>query len=130
VERYFVACDVGRQLNPLIVEGQIVGGVAQGLGGAFLEELTYDEDGQLTTGTFADYMMPNVYDVPTVGTLVLEIARAPGNMLGVKGVGEVGPSGVAATIGNAIANALAATGGLNRLPFTPERVLQATGAEP
>jgi CO/xanthine dehydrogenase Mo-binding subunit len=127
VEKYFVACDVGRQLNPLIVEGQIIGGVAQGLGGTFLEELTYDEDGQLTTGTFADYMMPNVYNMPPVRTLVLEEAKAPGNVLGVKGVGEVGPSGVAAAVGNAIADALNASAGLNSLPFTPQRVLQAAG---
>jgi aerobic carbon-monoxide dehydrogenase large subunit len=127
VEKYFVACDVGRQLNPLIVEGQIVGGVVQGLGGTFLEELTYENDGQLTTGTFADYMMPNVYDVPPIRTLVLEENKAPGNVLGVKGVGEVGPSGVAAAIGNAIADALRTTEALNQLPFTPERVLRAAG---
>lgn len=127
VERYFVACDVGRQLNPMIVEGQIVGGVAQGLGGTFLEELTYSDDAQLTTGTFADYMLPNVYDIPPIRTLVLEEVRAPGNVLGVKGVGEVGPSGVGAAVGNAIADALGTVHGLNRLPFSPERVLQSTG---
>ncbi|MEZ5805145.1 MAG: hypothetical protein R3E51_17200 [Rhizobiaceae bacterium] len=81
----------------------------------------------LTTGTFADYLMPNVYNMPPVRTLVLEEAKAPGNVLGVKGVGEVGPSGVAAAVGNAIADALGASSGLNRLPLTPERVLQATG---
>ncbi|MDQ6432549.1 xanthine dehydrogenase family protein molybdopterin-binding subunit [Mesorhizobium sp. LHD-90] len=127
VERYFVACDVGRQLNPLIVEGQIVGGVVQGLGGAFLEELAYNEDGQLTTGTFADYLMPNVYDAPPITALVFEESPAPTNVLGVKGVGEVGPSGVGATIGNAIANALGAVSGLNKLPLTPERVLHSIG---
>ncbi len=127
VERYFVACDVGRQLNPLIVEGQIVGGVVQGLGGTFLEELAYNEDGQLTTGTFADYLMPNVYDVPPITALVFEESPALTNVLGVKGVGEVGPSGVGATIGNAIANALATDTGLNKLPLTPERILQSTG---
>ncbi|GGA56329.1 dehydrogenase [Nitratireductor aestuarii] len=125
VEKYFVACDVGRQLNPLIVEGQLIGGVAQGLGGTFLEELTYSEDGQLTTGTFADYMMPNVYNMPPVSTLVLEDVKPEGNVLGVKGVGEIGPSGVAAAIGNAIADALKSNTGLNILPFTPERVLSA-----
>jgi carbon-monoxide dehydrogenase large subunit len=124
VERYFVACDVGRQINPLIVEGQIVGGVVQGLGGTFLEELTYNEEGQLTTGTFADYLIPNVYDVPPITSLVFEDSPALTNVLGVKGVGEVGPSGVAATIGNAIADALRTDRGLNKLPFTPERVLQ------
>lgn len=127
VERYLVACDVGRQLNPLIVEGQIVGGVVQGLGGTFLEELAYNEDGQLTTGTFADYLMPNVYDVPPITSLVFEESPALTNVLGVKGVGEVGPSGVGAAIGNAIANALATDTGLDSLPFTPERVLQSIG---
>jgi len=128
VENYFVACDIGRQLNPLIVEGQLVGGVAQGIGGTFLEELTYSDDGQLTTGTFADYLIPNVYNMPPVGTLVLEETKAPGNVLGVKGVGEIGPSGVPAAIGNAIADALKATAGLNVLPLTPERVLAAVSA--
>jgi carbon-monoxide dehydrogenase large subunit/6-hydroxypseudooxynicotine dehydrogenase subunit gamma len=123
IERYLVACDVGRVLNPIIVEGQIVGGVVQGIGGTFLEELSYDSDGQLTTGTFADYLLPSVYDAPPIETLVIEEARAPGNALGVKGVGEVGPSGVGAAVGNAIAAALQTQTGLNRLPLTPERVL-------
>ena len=129
VERYMVACDVGRQLNPLIVEGQIIGGVAQGLGGTFLEELSYNEEGQLTTGTFADYLMPNVYDMPPVTSLVFEESPATTNILGVKGVGEVGPSGVAAAVGNAIANALSATSGINTLPLTPQRVIEAIGFE-
>ncbi|WP_416798861.1 xanthine dehydrogenase family protein molybdopterin-binding subunit [Ciceribacter azotifigens] len=127
VERYFVACDVGRQLNPLIVEGQIVGGVVQGLGGTFLEELAYNEEGQLTTGTFADYLMPNVFDVPPITSIVYEESPALTNVLGVKGVGEVGPSGVGAAIGNAIADALGTTVGLNKLPLTPERVLHSIG---
>lgn len=129
VERYMVACDVGRQLNPLIVEGQIVGGVAQGLGGTFLEELSYNEEGQLTTGTFADYLMPSVHDMPPVTSLVFEESPATTNVLGVKGVGEVGPSGVAAAVGNAIANALSASSGINTLPLTPQRVIEAIGFE-
>jgi CO/xanthine dehydrogenase Mo-binding subunit len=126
VERYLVACDLGRVINSSIVRGQLVGGVVQGLGGTFLEELAYDSEGQLTTGTFADYLLPSVFDAPPIETLVLERVPAPGNRLGVKGVGEIGPSGVAAAIGNAIANALCSVSGLNRLPLTPERILQST----
>jgi aerobic carbon-monoxide dehydrogenase large subunit len=125
VERYFVACDVGRAINPMIVEGQIVGGVVQGLGGALLEELAYDSAAQLQTGTFADYLIPSVHDAPAVEVLVLEVTPAASNELGVKGVGEVGPSGVAAAIGNAVARALGLETGIVDLPITPERVLTA-----
>ena len=127
VERYLVAADVGRAINPRIVEGQLVGGVVMGLGGTLLEELAYDADGHLQTGSFADYLLPCVYDAPPIRAMVIEKARSPGNPLGVKGVGEVGPSGVAAAIANAVAHALRSNRGINRLPLTPERVLDAVG---
>ncbi len=127
VTRYQVAADIGRAINPLLVKGQLIGGVAQGLGGALLEELVYDSEAQLQTGTFADYMMPSVAEVPRIDTLVIEEARASSNPLGVKGAGEIGTSGVAAVLGNAIANALGGQAGLNVLPLTPERVLAALG---
>jgi carbon-monoxide dehydrogenase large subunit len=127
VERYLVAADVGRAINPRIVEGQLVGGVVMGLGGTLLEELAYDADGHLNTGSFADYLLPSVYDAPPIRAMVIEKARSPGNPLGVKGVGEVGPSGVAAAIANAVAHALRSNRGINRLPLTPERVLDAVG---
>jgi aerobic carbon-monoxide dehydrogenase large subunit len=127
VERYFVACDIGRAINPMIVEGQIVGGVVQGLGGTLLEELAYDSEGQLQTGTFADYLLPTVHDAPPIETLVLEEARSTSNPLGVKGIGEVGTSGVAAAVGNAVARALGLDTGIATLPITPERVLAALG---
>jgi CO/xanthine dehydrogenase Mo-binding subunit len=127
VERYLVAADVGRAINPRIVEGQLVGGVVMGLGGTLLEELAYDADGHLLTGSFADYLLPCVHDAPPIRAMVIEKARSPGNPLGVKGVGEVGPSGVAAAIANAVAHALRASRGINRLPLTPERVLDAVG---
>jgi aerobic carbon-monoxide dehydrogenase large subunit len=127
VERYLVAADVGRAINPRIVEGQLVGGVVMGLGGTLLEELAYDPDGQLQTGSFADYLLPSVHDAPPIRAVVIEKARSPGNPLGVKGVGEIGPSGVAAAVANAVANALGASRGLNVLPLTPERVLDAIG---
>lgn len=125
VERYGVACDVGRAINPMIVEGQIVGGVVQGLGGTLLEELSYDGEAQLLTGTLADYLMPSVYEAPPIDTLVLEEGKSPANLLGVKGVGEVGPSGVAAAVGNAVADALGIIGGIRTLPLSPDRVLDA-----
>jgi carbon-monoxide dehydrogenase large subunit/6-hydroxypseudooxynicotine dehydrogenase subunit gamma len=125
VERYLVACDVGRAINPMIVEGQIVGGVVQGLGGTLLEELVYGADGQLQTGSFADYLLPSVHEAPRIEVLVLEETPAASNALGVKGVGEVGPSGVAAAVGNAVAAALGLAAGIVDLPITPERVLAA-----
>jgi CO/xanthine dehydrogenase Mo-binding subunit len=127
VERYLVAADVGRAINQRIVEGQLVGGVVMGLGGTLLEELAYDAGGHLRTGTFADYLLPSVHDAPPIRAIVIEKARSPGNPLGVKGVGEVGPSGVAAAIANAVAHALGTRCGLNVLPLTPERVLAAVG---
>lgn len=128
VERYLVACDVGRAINPMIVEGQLVGGVAQGLGGTLLEALVYGPEGQLETGTFADYLLPSVSDVPPIDTLVLELSPSPTNPLGVKGVGEVGTSGVAAAVANAIAHAIGPGARIRALPITPERVLQAVAA--
>jgi carbon-monoxide dehydrogenase large subunit len=120
VTRYLVAADVGRAINPLIVEGQLVGGVVQGLGGALLEELVYDEGGQLLTGTFMDYLLPSAPEAPPVRTLVIEEARAPSNPLGVKGVGEVGSSGVGAAVASAVAAALGVP--VTALPLTPDRV--------
>jgi CO/xanthine dehydrogenase Mo-binding subunit len=128
VERILVVCDVGRAINPMIVEGQLVGGVVQGVGFTLLEEIAYDQEGQLQTASLADYLVPSVYDAPPVKTVVLEQARSPSNPLGVKGVGEVGPTGVAAAIGNAVANALGLQNGIDVLPITPERVLDAIAA--
>jgi carbon-monoxide dehydrogenase large subunit/6-hydroxypseudooxynicotine dehydrogenase subunit gamma len=125
VARYLVAADVGRALNPLIVEGQLVGGVVQGLGGTLLEQLDYTAECQLQTGTFADYLLPSAHEAPPIRAVVIEDARSPTNPLGVKGVGEVGPSGVAAAIGNAIADAVRAGSAVNMLPLTPQRVLAA-----
>ena len=122
VERYLVAADVGRAINPMLVEGQLVGGVVQGLGGTLLEEIAYDDDARLKTGTFADYLMPSVNEAPPITALVIENARSPSNPLGVKGVGEVGPSGAAAAIGNAVAHALGRGARVNALPLTPERI--------
>ncbi len=123
VERYCVAADVGRAINPLIVEGQLVGGVVQGIGGTLLEKLDYDAEGQLQTGSFADYLLPSVHEAPSIVARIFEKARARSNALGVKGVGEVGISGVAAAVGNAVAQALGPSARVRSLPLTPERVL-------
>jgi CO/xanthine dehydrogenase Mo-binding subunit len=80
------------------------------------------------TGTFADYLLPSAHEAPPIRALVIENARSPTNPLGVKGVGEVGPSGVAAAIGNAVAHAVRASSGINTLPLTPERILAAVSS--
>jgi CO/xanthine dehydrogenase Mo-binding subunit len=120
---HVIAQDVGRALNPALVEGQMRGGATQGLGWALLEELAYDENGQLATGSFVDYAMPTSGVVPAIETEIVEVP-APEGPYGAKGVGEAPVVGAAGAVANAIA---AATGGirLRRLPMTPERVWRA-----
>ena len=120
---HVIAQDVGRALNPALVEGQMQGGTAQGLGWALLEELAHDDHGQLTTGTFVDYAMPTADSTPPIDAEIVEVP-APEGPYGAKGVGEAPIVGVAGAVANAIA---AATGGvrLTRLPMTPQRVWQA-----
>jgi len=103
--RYVVAHDCGRLINPTIVEGQIHGGVAQGVGGGLLEEMVYDEQAQLLTGTFMDYLVPTAMELPDIETVHLEYP-SPRNPLGVKGVGEAGTTGSLAAVMNAIADAV------------------------
>jgi CO/xanthine dehydrogenase Mo-binding subunit len=119
-ETHFVLCDVGRAINPIIVEGQLVGAVIQGLGHATMEELVYDPSGQLLTGTFMDYALPTAGRVPSVEVLIHE-APAPSNPLGVKGAGEAGTSGVGAAIANAVAAAVGPAAA-RHLPVTAQRV--------
>jgi carbon-monoxide dehydrogenase large subunit/6-hydroxypseudooxynicotine dehydrogenase subunit gamma len=125
-ETHFVLCDVGRAINPTIVEGQLVGAVIQGLGHATLEELVYDPSGQLLTGTFMDYAIPTAARVPSVELLVHE-AAAPSNPLGVKGAGEAGTSGVGGAVANAVACAVGAAAA-RHLPVTAPRVKAALGS--
>jgi len=121
IHRYAVAYDVGRALNPQLVDGQIVGGVAQGVGGALLEELAYDASGQLVTGSFMDYLMPTAGEMPAVRVLITEDAPTPLNPLGAKGAGEGGTAAAGAVIANAVSDALGAEAHV--LPLTPERVV-------
>jgi CO/xanthine dehydrogenase Mo-binding subunit len=122
VERYFVAYDIGRAVNPMLVEGQIVGGVAQGIGGALYEEFVYDERGEPLSTTFADYLIPTAAEIPPVKVLISEDAPSPLNGLGVKGAGEAGINAVGAAIASAIDDALGRPGAVTRLPVTPTRL--------
>lgn len=117
--------DVGRVVNPVLVEGQIHGGVAQGIGQALFEEIRYDESGQLVTGAFTDYAMPRASDMPVIVSANLEVPTVQ-NPLGVKGVGEAGTVGALSATVNAVCNALG-TAGIRHLdmPATPMRVWQA-----
>jgi carbon-monoxide dehydrogenase large subunit/6-hydroxypseudooxynicotine dehydrogenase subunit gamma len=121
VRRYVVAYDVGRAINPQLVEGQIVGGLAQGLGGALREELVYDAGGQLVSGSFMDYLMPTAGESPAeVDVLITEDAPTPLVPTGAKGAGEGGTTGAGACIANAVSDALGAE--VTALPLSPERV--------
>jgi carbon-monoxide dehydrogenase large subunit len=107
--RYLVAHDCGTIINPVIVEGQIHGGVAQGVGGGLLEEMVYDEQAQLLTGTFMDYLVPTAMELPPIETVHLEYP-SPRNPLGMKGIGEGGAISPPAAIANAVEDALAPFG--------------------
>ncbi len=119
VERYLVAYDIGRAINPMLVEGQIAGGFAQGLGGALFEEFRYDDEGQPLSTTFADYLIPTMAEVPPVEVLIAEDAPSPLNPLGVKGAGEGGTNAVGAAIAAAVDDALGRPGAVTRLPIAP-----------
>jgi CO/xanthine dehydrogenase Mo-binding subunit len=122
VERYLVAYDVGKAVNPMLIEGQIVGGVAQGLGGALLEEFLYDERGEPIAVTFADYLLPSAREMPAVDVIISEDAPSPLNPLGLKGAGEGGANAVGAAIAAAIDDALQMPGAVTELPVTPQRL--------
>ena len=122
VERYLVAFDVGVAVNPMLVEGQIVGGMVQGLGGALFEEFVYDASGTPLSVTFADYLMPTAHEVPDVEFLLSEDAPSPLNPLGLKGAGESGITAVGAAIASAIDEAIGVPGAVTQLPVTPQRL--------
>lgn len=124
VEKYLVAYDVGRAVNPMLIDGQIVGGLAQGLGGALFEEFTYDEAGQPLSTTFADYVMVSAHEMPDVDVLITEDAPSPLNPMGLKGAGEGGTNGVGAAVAAAVDDALQAPGFVTRLPIKAMQVRQ------
>jgi carbon-monoxide dehydrogenase large subunit len=126
IVRYHVVDDVGRMINPLLVHGQVHGGIAQGAGQALLEDMRYDaESGQLLTGSFMDYGMPRADDLPSIKVASNEVP-AKSNPLGVKGAGEAGTVGALSAVMNAINDALALEGAdYVQMPATPEKVWRA-----
>lgn len=123
LERFVVAHNCGVEINPMLVEGQVVGGVVQGIGGALLEEFVYDSEGQLLTGSFMDYLLPTASDVPDIELLHLH-APSPLNPLGLKGVGEGGCIAPPAAIANAVTDALSPFGiEINATPIRPDDLL-------
>jgi carbon-monoxide dehydrogenase large subunit/6-hydroxypseudooxynicotine dehydrogenase subunit gamma len=127
VLRYLVAYEVGRAINPMLVEGQLIGGVAQGIGGALFEEFSYDDTGQPQAITFIEYRMPTAAEIPPVDVLLAQDAPSPGNPLGVMGAGEGGVNAVGAAVANAVRDALGLAGGIGQLPLTPARVRALAG---
>jgi carbon-monoxide dehydrogenase large subunit len=126
VKRYGVTYDVGRAINPKLVEGQIIGGFLQGLGGTLLEELVYDEDAQLVAGSFVDLLLPTASEAPELRVLVTEDAPTPRTPLGAKGAGEGGTNAAGAALAGAVSDALGVQ--VTRLPITPEWVVRAARA--
>jgi aerobic carbon-monoxide dehydrogenase large subunit len=122
---YVAVEDVGRIINPMLVKGQIVGAVVQGLGGALLEHLVYNDEGQLLTGSLADYLLPTAGDFSRIRAVVTETHPSPINPLGAKGAGEGGVVPVGGVIANAVASALASLNVQPReLPLAPPRIWQ------
>ena len=128
VQKYVVVHDCGEVINPLILDAQVVGGVAQGIGNAFYEQLIYDENGQLVNGSFIDYLLPTALDVPSV-TVAHQVTPSPLNPLGVKGAGEAGAIPVGALFAQAVENALAGSGlEVLEIPLSPNRLWELVGA--
>jgi carbon-monoxide dehydrogenase large subunit len=122
--RHVAMHDCGTPINPMIVEGQLHGGMAQGIGSAMLESLVYDDAGQLLTGTLMDYALPRAADVPAFEVDHLDFPSAV-NPLGIKGVGESGVIAPAAAIANAVEDALVPWGvEINEVPITSGRIFE------
>src|SRR5262245_59996074 len=119
---YLITEDVGRKINPMIIEGQMAGGLAQGIGGALLEEFAYSEEGQPLATNFMDYLMPTAMEIPKAQLISTENFPSPHNPLGVKGAGEGGITAVGAALANAVSNALDVE--VKRLPLKPDYVLE------
>jgi aerobic carbon-monoxide dehydrogenase large subunit len=120
IERYIAAYDVGRAINPMLVEGQIMGGFVQGLGGALLEDFRYSERGDPLSVTFADYLMPTAREIPAIEIILAQDFPADLNPLGIKGAGESGITAVGAAVANAVEDAIGMPGVITQLPITPQ----------
>jgi aerobic carbon-monoxide dehydrogenase large subunit len=123
IHKYVVAEDCGRIINPMIVDGQVHGGVAQGIGAALYEEMIYDEDGQLVSASLADYVIPSAVEIPDMDVVHIESCSAVAG--GFRGMGEGGTIGAPAAIANAVSDALSALDiQVSILPITPERIFR------
>lgn len=129
IERFLVAYDIGRAVNPMMIAGQIAGGYAQGVGGALFEEFLYSPDGQPLSVTFSDYLIPTACELPNVEVLLTEDAPSPLNPLGLKGSGEAGVTGVGAALASAIDDAIGVPLAVTELPVTPHRLLSLIRAQ-
>jgi carbon-monoxide dehydrogenase large subunit len=119
---YLVTEDVGRKINPMIIEGQMAGGLAQGIGGALLEEFAYTPDGQPLATSFMDYLIPTAMEVPKALFISTEDFPTPLNPLGVKGAGEGGITAAGGALANAVSNALGVE--VTKLPLRPDYLLE------
>lgn len=125
VDRYTVVDDFGNLINPLLAEGQVHGGVAQGLGQALLERVVYDADGQLLTASFMDYALPRAADVPMIDVGFAPVPSTQ-NPMGMKGCGEAGTVGALAAVANAVQDAVWDRGVRQvEMPYTPLRLWEA-----
>jgi carbon-monoxide dehydrogenase large subunit len=125
IRKYVCVDDVGNPINPMIIEGQVHGGLAQGIAQAMFEEAVFDDAGNLTTGTFVDYTLPSASDLPSF-TTDRTVSPSTDNPLGVKGVGEAGTIASTPAIVNAVVDALRPFGVTDvRMPMTPERIWRA-----
>jgi carbon-monoxide dehydrogenase large subunit len=128
IEDYAIAHDCGVVVNPMLVEGQIVGGAVQGIGGALLERIHFDAEGQPLTTSFMDYLLPTAHELPRI-TLAHQHSPSPLNPFGVKGVGEGGPIAPPAAIANAVADALRQfKAEFNHTPVAPQDIVAAVRA--
>jgi carbon-monoxide dehydrogenase large subunit len=124
IDHFTVAEDCGKLVNPMIVDGQVHGGVAQGIGAALYEEVVYDAQGQIMTATLVDYLVPSACEIPPLHVTHIESA-SPTTLGGFRGMGEGGTIGAPAAIANAVADALSPLGiEINELPITPERLFR------
>ncbi|MCX7566503.1 xanthine dehydrogenase family protein molybdopterin-binding subunit [Sulfitobacter sp. F26169L] len=129
IDRYTVVDDFGNLINPLLAEGQVHGGVVQGIGQAVQERVVYDEDGQLLTASFMDYAMPRALDVPNI-SFTSEPVPSTANLMGMKGCGEAGTVGALAAVSNAVQDALWDSGVRQvDMPFTPHKVWELLNSE-
>jgi carbon-monoxide dehydrogenase large subunit len=127
IQKYVIAHDCGVIVNPMLAEGQIHGGTVQGLGGALLEELSYDSEGQLLVGSFMDYLVPGASDVPHLEIIHLHYP-SPLNPFGVKGIGEGSAIAPPVVIANAVCDALSDLKvEFNTTPVKPEQIVRAAG---